>query len=120
MPIKSKKIFKNKNTHTQNGDALFFDFCPQVYTDFYSKDGTFSKDGGIIIHNKKRYLAKSLLKDRLLYSYMNYNSKGDKKTYLIQKIIYNKNKSLDSIIFSGITTKEFKKKKKLYKNSKKY
>ena len=58
-----------------------------------------------ILFENQNCSAFPLIKTSNLYKYLNYNHKGKKKTYLVQKMKYYKKETLESLFFTGLTTK---------------
>lgn len=103
-------MVNNKKSKKLNKLSLLPDMCPQINLDM-SKD-----QGGNIFHNNKFCVAKPLLKDSHLYKMFNMgiSSSSKKKTYLVKE--HNQdNDRLDSIVFIAITDKEYRNKRKKYK-----
>ena len=90
-------------TFTKNSsNVLGFDTCPQINIEM------FSNKGGLILFENQKCSASPLIKTSNLYKYLNYNHKGKEKTYLVLKTNYNKSETLESLFFTGLTTKEYK------------
>tara|TARA_Y100000310_G_C20359056_1_gene658070 strand:- start:109 stop:519 length:411 start_codon:yes stop_codon:yes gene_type:complete len=122
----SKIKTKNKNNHsafcytkpcdkqTKNTiNVLGFSMCPQINIDMFS-----DKVKPIVFENQN-CSAFPLIKTSNLYKYLNYNHKGEKKTYLVQKMKYDKKETLESLFFTGLTTKEYKEYRKKWINKRK-
>ena len=100
-----------KSKKKSNKFSLLPDMCPQINVEMSIGQG------GIILHNNKICVAKPLLKDSHLYKMFNMGITSKKKTYLLKEHNQDNNR-LDSIVFSAITDKEYRIKRKEYENDK--
>ena len=98
-------------------DKLKPDFCPQINVMMEIEFGL-KRMSGMVMHENKICVAKKLKKDNFLYNMFNQNKDKKEKTHLMKVHTIDNNNNLESISFIGITTDQFKSKKKMYEKNK--